>query len=151
MLYWHDDEHITSCTFCGYERYKHCFVSRKRKLVPYKTMYYFPLIPILQRLYASHATDADMRCFHEHTKEEGVMYHPSDSKAWNYFNETHQFFVAELRNIRLELCTDGFQLFCQSGSKYFSWTVIVTQYNLPPWMCMKEAYMLFTIIVPRSK
>ncbi|XP_059295324.1 uncharacterized protein LOC132048635 [Lycium ferocissimum] len=106
MLYWADDEHLTSCKFCGYQRYKRRVGSRKRKLVPYKKMYYFPLIPRLQRLYASHATAADMRWHHEHTQKDG------------------------------------------SGRKYSSWLVIVTPYNLPPGMCMKEAYIFLTVIVP---
>ncbi|KAM3343683.1 hypothetical protein P3S68_025773 [Capsicum galapagoense] len=149
MLYWgDDDEHLTSCKFCSKPRYKRCVESRKRKLVSYKRMYYFPLILRLQRLYASHAIAADMRWNHEHKKENGVMRHPSDSEAWKHFNESHSFFAAEPRNVRLELCTDGFQPFSQSGRKYSSWPVIVTSYNLPPGMCMKDAYMFLTIIVP---
>ncbi|XP_047270411.1 uncharacterized protein LOC124899548 [Capsicum annuum] len=148
MLYWgDDDEHLTSCKFCSKPRYKRCVGSRKRKLVPYKRMYYFPLIPRLQRLYASHATAADMRRHHDHKKEDGVMRHPSDSEAWKHFNESHPFFAAKPRNVRLGLCTDGFQPFSQSGRKYSLWSVIVTLYNLPPGMCMKEAYMFLTIIV----
>ncbi|KAM3281368.1 hypothetical protein P3S67_028389 [Capsicum chacoense] len=149
MLYWgDDDEHLTSCKFCSKPRYKRCVVSRKRKLIPYKKMYYFPLILRLQRLYASCATAADMRWHHEHKKEDDVMCHPSDSEAWKHFNESHPFFAVELRNVRLGLCTNGFQKFSQSGRKYSSWPVIVTPYNLPPGMCMKEAYMFLTIIVP---
>ncbi|XP_047266604.1 uncharacterized protein LOC124897622 [Capsicum annuum] len=129
-------------------RYKRCVGSRKRKLVPFKRMYYFPLTPRLQRLYASHAIAANMRWHHEHKKKDGVMLHPSDSKAWKHFNESHLFFAAELRNVRLGLCTDSFQSFSQSRRKYSSWPVIVTPYNLPPGMCIKEAYMFLTIIVP---
>ncbi|XP_075094131.1 uncharacterized protein LOC142161730 [Nicotiana tabacum] len=147
MLYWGDDEDLTSCKFCGYE-FKCRVGSRKRKLVPYKKMYYFPLIPRLRRLYASHTTVGDMRWHHEHIQEEGVMRHPSDSEAWKHFNENHSFFAAEPRNVRLGLCTNGFQPFGQLGRKYSSWPVIVTPYNLPPWMCMKEAYMFLTVIVP---
>ncbi|KAM3205448.1 hypothetical protein P3L10_028858 [Capsicum annuum] len=62
MLYWgDDDEYLTSCKFCSKTRYKGCVASRKRKLVPYKRMYYFSLILRLQRLYASHATTANIR------------------------------------------------------------------------------------------
>ncbi|XP_060182429.1 uncharacterized protein LOC132612107 [Lycium barbarum] len=89
-----------------------------------------------------------MRWHHEHTQEDGVMRHPSNSEAWKNFNETHSFFAAEPRNVRLGLCTDGFQPFSQSGRKYSSWPVIVTPYNLPPGMCMKKAYMFLTVIVP---
>ncbi|KAM3397863.1 hypothetical protein P3S68_001377 [Capsicum galapagoense] len=148
LHYGDDDEHLTSCKFCSKPRYKHCVGSRKRKLLPDKRTYYSSLIPRLQRLYASHTTAADMRWHHEHKKENGVMHHPSDSEAWKHFNESHPFFAAELRNVRLGLCTDGFQPFSQSGRKYSSWPVIFTPYNLPPEMCMKEAYMFLTIIVP---
>ncbi|XP_060210823.1 uncharacterized protein LOC132637807 [Lycium barbarum] len=143
-----DDEDLTSCKFCGYERYKHRVGSHKRKLVPYKKIYYFPLIPILRRLDASHATDVDMRWHHENIQEEGAMRHLSDSEAWKHFNETHSVFAAEPRNVRLGLCTDGFQPFAQPGRKYSSWPVIVTPYNFPPRMFTKEAYMFLTVIVP---
>ncbi|XP_047270536.1 uncharacterized protein LOC124899627 [Capsicum annuum] len=91
---------------------------------------------------------ADMRWHHEHKKEDSVRRHPSDSEAWKNFNEIYPFFAAEPRNVRLGLCTDGFQPFSQSGRKYSSWPVIVTPYNLPLGMCMKEVYMFLTIIVP---
>ncbi|KAM3325080.1 hypothetical protein P3S67_000204 [Capsicum chacoense] len=93
MLYWEDHEHITSCKFCGKERYKRRVGSRKRKLFPYKRMYYFSLIPRLKRLYVSHTIAADMTWHHEHLKEDGVMRHPSDSEAWKNFNESHLFFL----------------------------------------------------------
>ncbi|KAM3287813.1 hypothetical protein P3S67_021243 [Capsicum chacoense] len=114
----------------------------------YKRMYYFPLIPRLKRLYASHTTATDLTWHHEHIKEDGIMCHPSDSETWKNFNESHHFFADEPRNVRLGLCTDGFQPFSQSGRKYSSWPVIVTPYNLPPEMCMKEAYMFLTVIIP---
>ncbi|KAM3269053.1 hypothetical protein P3S67_031017 [Capsicum chacoense] len=149
MLYWDDDdEHLISCKFCSKPRFKHCVSSRKRKSVPYKRMYYFSLFPRLKRLYASHATGADIRWHHDHKKEDGVMRHQSDSEAWNHFNESHPFFAVEPRNVRLGLCLNGFQPISQSGRKYSSWPVIVTPYNLPPGMCMKESYMFLTIIVP---
>ncbi|KAM3265643.1 hypothetical protein P3L10_002637 [Capsicum annuum] len=147
MLYWEDHKHLTFCKFYGEERYKHRVGSRKRKLVPYKRMYYFPLIPRLKRLYASHTTAADMTWHHEHIKEDGLMRHPSDSEAWKNFNESHPFFVDEPRNVRLGLCIDDFQPFSQSGRKYSSCPVIVTPYNLTPGICMKEAYMFLTVIV----
>ncbi|XP_039118907.1 uncharacterized protein LOC120255075 [Dioscorea cayenensis subsp. rotundata] len=79
------------------------------------------------------------------------MHHCSDSPAWKHFNNTHPTFASESRNVRLGLCTDGFQPFGQTGQQYSSWPVIVTPYNLPPSLCMKEEYMFLTIIVPGPK
>ena len=49
--------------------------------------------------------------------------------------------------MRLGLCTECFQPFGQSGQQYSSWPIIVTPYNLPLWMCMKEAYLFLYIII----
>ncbi|KAM3205449.1 hypothetical protein P3L10_028859 [Capsicum annuum] len=76
------------------------------------------------------------------------MRHPSNSEVWKHFNQTHPFFAVEPRNVRLGLCTDDFQSFSQYRRKYSLWIVIVTPYNLPPEMCMKETYMFLTIIIP---
>ena len=79
------------------------------------------------------------------------MRHPADSLAWKTFDKTHPLFASESRNVRLALSTDGFQPFGQSGSQYSLWPVILTPYNLPPWMCMKNPYMFLTVIVPGPK
>ena len=147
MIYWGDDSELTQCKFCDHARYRPQSINRQ-KLVPYKKMYYFPLTPRLQRLYASEATTKSMRWHNDHFVEDGEMRHCSDSPAWKHFNVMHPLFAAESRNVRLSLCADGFQPFRQFGSQYSSWPVILTPYNLPPKMCMKEQYMFLTVIVP---
>jgi hypothetical protein len=42
---------------------------------------------------------------------DGVMVHPSDGEARKHFNSVHLHFSAESRNVRLGLCTDGFNPF----------------------------------------
>ncbi|KAJ8755630.1 hypothetical protein K2173_022225 [Erythroxylum novogranatense] len=148
MLYWGDDMNLEQCKFCGQDRFKPRKRSTKQKLVPWKRMYYFPVTPRLQRLYASNVTASHMRWHAEHKQEDGVMTYPSDALAWKHFNDTHVEFSVDSRNVRLGLSTDGFQPFGQSGQQYSSWPIIITPYNLPPWMCLKEAYMFLTVIVP---
>ncbi|XP_049388507.1 uncharacterized protein LOC125852871 [Solanum stenotomum] len=114
-------------------------------------MYYFPLTPRLQRLYTSKATASHMRWHAEHEVEEGVMHHCSDAPAWKHFDKKHPSFSEESRNVRLGLSTDEFQPFGQTGKQYSSWPVIVTPYNLPPWMCMKDPYLFLSVIVPGPK
>ena len=92
-----------------------------------------------------------MRWHYEHEVEQGVMRHPLYSLVWKHFNHIHPDFAAESRNVRLGLCTDGFQPFGKSGQQYSTWPVIVTPYNLPPWLCMKEQYMFLSILVPGLK
>lgn len=77
----------------------------------YKKMRCFPFTLRLLRLYRSEASAASMRWHAEHQVKEGEMGHPSDSKAWKHFNENHPDFAEEIKNVRLGLCTDGFQPF----------------------------------------
>ena len=112
MIYWGEDSELISCKFCNHPRYKRHHASNRQKTnVPHKKMYYFPLTPRLQRLYASKATANDMRWHKEHNTEEGVMRHCSDSPAWKHFDQIHPSFAVESRNVRLGLCTYGFQPF----------------------------------------
>ena len=110
-------------------------------------MYYFSLSPRLQRLYASEATAAHMRWHDEHQQDDGTMCHPSYYEARKHFNIIHHSFSSENRNAKLGLCTDYFQPFDQSRQQYSSWPIIVTPYNLQPWMCMNEGYMFLSVIV----
>nr|GMC49021.1 uncharacterized protein LOC109191868 [Ipomoea batatas] len=135
MLYWGDDKELTQCKFCQQPRYKKSSGFSNQSLVSYKKMYYLPLAPRLKRLYASKTTAASMRWHNEdHGHDSGVMCHPSDSEAWKHFNAIHPSFASESRNVRLGLCTDGFQPFGQSGQQYSCWPIIITPYNLPPSM-----------------
>ncbi|KAG6427521.1 hypothetical protein SASPL_111767 [Salvia splendens] len=110
-------------------------------------MYYFPLIPRLQRLYASKATAEEMR-WHASSTDNGVMRHPADSPAWKHINSIFPEFALDCRNVRLGLSTDGFRPFGQSRKQYSSWPIILTPYNLPPWLCMKGHFMFLTVLVP---
>nr|GFA67370.1 hypothetical protein [Tanacetum cinerariifolium] len=92
-------------------------------------------------------TARHMTWHHEHKREPGVLSHPSDGEAWKKFDQIHAPFAAEPRNVRLGLCTDGFTPFGMSSTSYSCWPVIVTPYNLPPWMCKKIPYMFLTLII----
>lgn len=96
------------------------------------------MAPRLQRLYASPATASHMR------------WH-ADSQKWRQFNREHLSFSSETRNVRLRLSADGFQPFSQTGSQYSSWLIIVTPYNLSPWMCSKEPYMFLSVLLSGPK
>ncbi|XP_060195230.1 uncharacterized protein LOC132624470 [Lycium barbarum] len=152
MIYWREDSELVNCKFCAHPRFKRSKHRRSKQQtnIPYKQMSYFPLTPRLQRLYASNATAKHMRWNSEHERD-GVMRHPSDAPAWKHFDQAYPWFASEVRNVRLGLSTDGFQPFGQSGRSYSSWPVIVTPYNLPPWMCMKDDSMFLSVIIPGPK
>ncbi|XP_074288178.1 uncharacterized protein LOC141613344 [Silene latifolia] len=77
--------------------------------------------------------------------------HPGDAESWKHFDALHPDFASEPRNVRLGLCTDGFAPFGQFGKAYSCWPVMLTPYNLPPWLCMKKQFIFLSLIVPGPK
>ncbi|XP_047342609.1 uncharacterized protein LOC124946061 [Impatiens glandulifera] len=144
MLFWRADSELESCKFCNFPRYK----ENSNQRTPHKQLFYLPLAPRLQRLYASNVTAAHMTWHSRHVTQDGMMCHPSDGEAWKTFDNYYPEFAKEDRNIRLGLCSDGFAPF---GKSYSCWPVIITPYNLPPGMCMKTPYMFMSLIIPGPK
>jgi hypothetical protein len=71
-------------------------------------------------------TAEHMTWHQSHDTIDGVMMHPSDGEAWKHFNSVHPHFSAESRNVRLRLCTDGFNPFGSFATPYSYWPVILT-------------------------
>ncbi|XP_047320563.1 uncharacterized protein LOC124924590 [Impatiens glandulifera] len=147
MLYWGVDIDKQSCRFCNLSRFK----DNSRKTKPHKQLFYLPLAPMLQRLYASNMTAAHMTWHGGHVNKLGIMCHPSNGEALKRFDHHYPIFALEQRNVRLGLCSDGFAPFGQFGKSYSCWPVILTPYNLPPGMCMKSPYMFISLIIPGPK
>ena len=50
--------------------------------------------------------------------------------------------------MRLGLASDGFNPFGNMSNAYSMWPVILVAYNLPPWKCMKEQFMMMSFLIP---
>jgi len=150
MLFWGDDADVnaTRCKVCSSERYKS---TSKGNKVPNNVLTYLPIGPRLQRLYATKKVAAHMRWHKENPRVVGKMAHPSNGEAWKHFDATYPEFSSEPRNVRLGLCTDGFAPFGQFGKSYSCWPVMLTPYNLPPWLCMKKPFIFLSLIIPGPK
>ncbi|KAL0313629.1 UNVERIFIED_CONTAM: hypothetical protein Sradi_5762200 [Sesamum radiatum] len=153
MLYWKEDKEMQECKICHHPRFKprRRGGKKKHKDIPFKQLSYLPLAPRLQRLYTSKITAEHMRWHKETLSEDGKLCHPRDGEAWKHFDQTYPSFAIEPRNVRLALSTDGFNPHNQGSRPYSCWPVIVTPYNLPPWMCMDRPYMFLTLLVPGPK
>ncbi|XP_061371827.1 uncharacterized protein LOC133314366 [Gastrolobium bilobum] len=147
MLYYGDYIKRTKCEFCKHDRYKVVRDGRKTTREAYNKMWYFLLVPRLKRLYASEQIACHMRWHRELCRDEKYVTHPSDAEAWVHFDEANPSFAAEPRNVRIGLCSDGFAPFNQTGRNYSCWPVIVTPYNLPPWMCMRREFLFLTALI----
>ncbi|GJY92940.1 hypothetical protein Tco_0508722 [Tanacetum coccineum] len=80
------------------------------------------------------------------------MQHPVDGRTWKKFDTRYLDFAAEPRNVQLGLAVDGFNPFSNLSQSYSMWSVILTTYNLPSWLCMKECYLMLTLLIlgPKS-
>ncbi|CAM8999975.1 unnamed protein product [Rhodiola kirilowii] len=150
MIYYAEAEGLSNCTFCREDRYQpgaEQSTSRYVK-VARSSMFYLDIIPRLQRLFMMSSTAQHMSWHAEGSRDPNTMVHPSDGESWRHFNYCYPEFAAETRNVRLGLCSDGFNPFRNNSKSYSCWPVMVTPYNLPPWMCMKTRFMWLTILIP---
>ncbi|XP_077232589.1 uncharacterized protein LOC143869927 [Tasmannia lanceolata] len=157
MLYWRETTNLSSCSKCGTSRWKTTENNtvnegtnscKKDKKIPAKVLRHFPLKGRLQMLFMSSKTSSYMRWHHEGRKDDSVLRHPADSPAWQDFDVQHEGFSLEPRNVRLGLASDGFNPFRSMNITHSTWPVILIPYNLPPWMCMKQPYMMMSLLIP---
>ena len=114
------------------------------------------VVPTRDRLRAifGNPKDAKLMSWHasdECTKDDGKLRHPSDGKQWKRFNAKFQKFGDEVRNVRFTLSTDGMKSFGDLSSSHNTWPVILTIYNLHPWLCQKRRYLLLTMVISRPR
>nr|GEV81723.1 hypothetical protein [Tanacetum cinerariifolium] len=69
--------------------------------------------------------------------EPGKMQHPVDGRAWKNFDTKYPDFAKEPINVRIGLAADGFNPFSNLIRAYSMWPMILTTYNLPPWLCVE--------------
>lgn len=86
--------------------------------------------------------------YHARTRGDGTIGHPSQTKAWEHVDDVYPNFASDIKNVRLGLCTDGFDPLSDSGKAYSMWPVFMIIYNLPLDMCMKEAYIFMLLLIP---
>jgi hypothetical protein len=149
MLYYLENAELTECMTYGHSHYKPR-TGREKTLVAYKKLRYFPITPRLQRLLMSPRTVEHMTWHQSHHAVDGVMVHPSDGEAWKHFNSLHPHFLAQSRNVRLGLCTNGFNPFGSFATPYSCWPVILTVYNLPSGMCISPMFLSMVIPGPSN-
>ncbi|XP_021771721.1 uncharacterized protein LOC110735847 [Chenopodium quinoa] len=153
MLYWKERANDKSCHVCKASRWK---LNEKQKEedalpdegVPAKVLRYFPLKPRLQRLFMCSKT-AELMTWHEtDRKKDDKLRHPADGQAWKDFDVAHPQFASDFRNVRLGLTTDGYNPFRTMSVSYSIWLVVLSIYNLPPWLYNKSEYNIISLIVP---
>ncbi|XP_027940215.1 uncharacterized protein LOC114194288 [Vigna unguiculata] len=158
MLYYGEDKDREFCMKCNESRWKKTKksnsivgVTKRQKKVPAKVLRYFPLKPRLQRMFMSSKIAGHMQWHALRSTHEGILRHPSDSKAWKNFDLMNPQFASDPRNVRLGLATDGFNPFGDLSTCHSTWPIVLIPYNLPPWMCMKQSSFILSMIIPGKR
>ena len=56
-------------------------------------------------------------------------------------------FGKEATNLRLGLATDGMNPYGSLSTQHNSWPILLVIYNFPPWLCMKQKYMILFMMI----
>jgi hypothetical protein len=90
----------------------------KKRKVPVKVAWYFPIIPWIERMFANKKHAKMMRWHHEERKKDGMIRHPADGSQWRKIDRKYKkHFAQEIRNIRFGLSTDGMNPFGDMSSR----------------------------------
>ena len=118
--------------------------------IPALVMWYLPVVDRIRRLFAN-PKDAEVMTWHSRPRDSKKLSHPADGTQWKKFDSNHPEFSEETRNIRFALSTDGMNPHGQLRNPHSTWPVILSIYNLPPWLCHKRKYLLLTILISGPK
>ncbi|XP_074369118.1 uncharacterized protein LOC141709581 [Apium graveolens] len=136
----------TTFRICKAFRWKLNKKGEEQEGVPAKVLWYFPLIPRIRNLFNTPQITKDMTWHDTERQKDGKMRHPADSETWKDVDKEWPNFASDRRNLRLALSSDGFNPFRGNRTDYSSWPVLLSIYNLPPWLCMKRrGILLWTI------
>ncbi|GJW56718.1 putative transposase-associated domain-containing protein [Tanacetum coccineum] len=114
--------------------------------IPAKVMWYFPIIPRLQRLFKIESILEDLRWHATRRITDGVLRHPADSQAWRTIDEKFPEIAEDTRNLWLGISANGVDV--NTGNRHHSvWPVLTVIYNLPPWLCMKRKFINLSVLI----
>ncbi|XP_060195087.1 uncharacterized protein LOC132624303 [Lycium barbarum] len=150
IMFWNDNAKVDNCFVCGSSRWKNVGVGsvNASSKIPAKVLRYFPLKPKLRRIFMCSEITIAMRWHATERPKDGNIRHPADGEAWKDFYSLHPNFSADPRNVRLSLSSDGFNPFRTMSISHSTWPVMLMNYNLSPWICMKPDYIMFSMIIP---
>ncbi|GJS09771.1 hypothetical protein Tco_0366567 [Tanacetum coccineum] len=156
ILYKKEYEDLHECPVCMELRYKHKNLTELNSDVtkngpPAKLLWYLPIIPRLKKLYENPKDAKLLRWHATERKNDGKMRHVADFPQWKNIDRDFKKFGFEIRNILFGLCSDGINPFKSLSSRHSTWPVLLCIYNLPPWLCMKQKYIMMSLLIQGPK
>jgi hypothetical protein len=120
----------------------------KQRRISALVMWYLTVVDRLRHIFLNPKEAALMIWWDDERKVvDNVIAHPPDGTQWQCFHDKHKEFNADPRNMRFGMSTDGMNPLNERSSDHSTWTVILTMYNIPTWLCQKRKYILLTILI----
>ncbi|XP_025983906.1 uncharacterized protein [Glycine max] len=152
ILYRHEFVELCNFPTCGVSRYKVNYDDCSEDASTYKdrppkVCWYLPVIPRFKRLIAN-AEDAKNLTWHaDGMTKDGLLCHPADSSQWKTIDQLYLEFGQDPRNLRLALASDRMNPFGNLSCNHSSWLVLLIIYNFPPWLCIKQKYIMMSMMI----
>lgn len=147
-------EPMHACPKCGISQYKRKGGDTdefndegKKSRPPAKVLWYLPIILRFKRLFANTKDAKLLRWHEEERKKDGKLRHPAHSPQWRNIDRHFKKFGSDPRNLRIVVSTDGMSPFGSMSSRHSTWPVLLSIYNLPPWLCMKRKYIMMSLLI----
>ncbi len=76
-----------------------------------------------------------------------LMCYATNSNKWKFIDGQWPTFIEELRNVQLGLATNGVNPFGEKQSTWSTSPVLLTNYNIPPWLTTKKYFIMLLLII----
>ena len=111
-------------------------------------MRYFDVVSHLVRMFRCPEIAKLMLWHSENKSTDGKMRSVVDSEQWKTIDRLYPDFAEVLTNLRLGLVGDGIIPFKNNAIKHSTWVLLITIYNLPPWLLTKKFFISLAVLIP---
>jgi hypothetical protein len=112
---------------------------------PARVFAYIPVVPQLQRIFASPDRAEWVRWAGEHAATPGVVKDITESAGWKKFMVDSGIF-ADIRNLGLAFCADGINPFGRSA--HSTWPLMLSVLNFPPHLRTRPDMLILLGLIP---
>jgi hypothetical protein len=86
----------------------------------------------------------------DHMKDNKLR-HPADGRQWRKIEREFLRFAGNARDLWFGLSTDGINPFGEQSCSHNTWPVTLCIYNLPPWLCMTQKFIMMPVLIQGPK
>ena len=142
VLYQGVHEDLTKCPTCQAPRY----IPGSNR-IPQWVARYFDVIKHLQRMFKCPKIAKYMTWYATHKSQGRRMRSVADSLQWKHIDKLYPNFAKVLTNLHLGLVGDGIISFKNNALKHSTFVLLITIYNLPPWLLTKKFFISLAVLI----